>query len=160
MTRLASLDDNMFDTTIEEILAGIKEIKGRQIVGKSSLRPRILQTAKKMDISSVNDFGSHQISLQINFTADHQANPYARPYVQLFDLKGNPVSFSILTNFSISVLNNPVGINYSNFFIDDGIVQLQVFMTSTPTLAFAAKAFLQASDSGTMELLSFAGTLL
>lgn len=151
--RVDNLLDNQVEEKIKKIGSDVEEIKTLQISGGDVITPKVFEySANQFDFSAIFFGGSTwDMSVNIVFTADHQANPYVFLALDLFNMDGSVLARSGLRTYTARIGDfDYVNVNKEYF-------EIQIQRDSAQ---FKAKLYIFASDSGSYILSVTRGNIL
>lgn len=152
MTRLGMVPEVQFAEDFKQLRRDIEQIKNAQRIGRDILKPKIVELLDEDGnptqydlVTELDIFGGTRAQFTITFTADHQTEPWASPFLKLY--YGN-----------LNTPGNNTTVSASQFLNQSKTVEGKVAyncVVSTkaspdPTLIYI-KIYMYSTDTGTIE---------
>ena len=147
--RTVNLPENEVANTIKYLSEEVEKIKTAQLSGGDVVTPKIIATNNAYDFNALFDGFTYYITINIEFVANTQLNPYTTPVLKCMDTSGNELPSTEFQNYEIRYAQAQEPFTFHAYpSIDNYRDYSRAYIERITVAPFRVKLYLMASDEG------------
>lgn len=147
--RAVNLPEEEVANTIKYLSEEIEKIKTAQLSGGDVVTPKIISTSNDYDFNATFDGFKYYITLNIEFIANTQLNPYTTPVLKCMNTSGVELPSTEFQNYEIRYAQAQEPFTFHAYpSIDNYRDYSRAYIERITVAPFRVKLYLMASDEG------------